>query len=96
MSSFKTAFTARSNIRERSAMFQIVLDKLYFMDQKSNLCAFARFYGYLPLKFNNYAKLDTMKHDLRLNLKPIYDQLWPKAILKSSTSQNNQSGMCII
>ena len=56
MSSFKTAFTARGNIRERSAMFQIVLDKLYFMDQKSNLCAFARFYGYLPLKTNNYAK----------------------------------------
>ena len=56
MSSFKTAFTARANIRERSAMFQIVLDKLYFMDQKSNLCAFARFYGYLPLKTNNYAK----------------------------------------
>ena len=56
MSSLKTAFTARANIRELSAVFQTVLDKLYFMDQKSNLCAFARFYSYLPLKINNYAK----------------------------------------
>ena len=61
MPSLKTAFTARANIREQSAVFQTVLDKLYFMDQKSNLCAFARFYSYMPLKINNYAKWDTIK-----------------------------------
>ena len=37
-----------------------------------------------------------LKHDLQLNLKPMNDQLWLKTILKSSSSQNNNSGMCVI
>ena len=88
MSSYKTAFTARANIRERSAMFQIVLDKLYFMDQKSNLCAFARFYGYFPSKNEQLCEMrQNKKHDLWLNLKPMNDLLWLKALIKNAVLQ---------